>query len=396
MQSEGPLDRYRARLEGGGLQRDPMQERAVELLHGLWLRLKSYQPPPPQVPSGGALKSLFGLFKSRTEGSATLALAGAGESRTLQGLYLHGGVGRGKSMLMDLFFDTVALPRKRRVHFNAFMLECHDRIHQWRQAKKAGTLPDAGDDPIRPLARRIADEAWLLCFDEFHVVDIADAMILGRLFLALDQYGVVVVATSNWPPDELYKNGLQRDLFVPFIHWLKRRYEVLHLDSPTDYRLGRLKDQPVYFHPLGPDSHAKLQAAWDALTDGEVGAPDRLDLKGRSLPVPRAAKGVAWFNFDALCRQPLGAADYLAIATHFHTVVLEGVPRLTAEHNNEVKRLQVLIDSLYEHRAKLILSAETPPEGIYASGRLSFEFERTVSRLMEMQAADYITGQHLT
>lgn len=396
MTSDGPLDRYRTRLHAGTLRHDPIQERAAELLHGLWHRLKGYTPPPAQVPSGGALKSLFGLFKGKAEASATTALAGNHDSRTPQGLYLFGGVGRGKSMLMDLFFDTVPLQKKRRVHFNAFMLECHDRIHQWRQAKKAGTLPNAGDDPIRPLARRIADEAWLLCFDEFHVVDIADAMILGRLFLALDQYGVVIVATSNWPPDDLYKNGLQRDLFVPFIHWLKRRFEVLHLDSPTDYRLGRLKDQPVYFYPLGPAAQAKLQAAWDVLTDGERGQADTLELKGRTLQVPRAAKGVAWFSFDALCRQPLGAADYLAIATHFHTVILDGIPRLTPEQNNETKRLQVLIDSLYEHRAKLIIAAETPPAGIYADGRLAFEFERTVSRLMEMQAADYLKHAHLT
>ena len=387
-ETEGPLPLYRQKLAEGLIRHDPMQALAAEKLEGLWHRLKHYHPQPPRAQQGGLLRS---LFQRRQEAPAGLRV-----SDTPQGLYLYGGVGRGKSMLMDLFFSTVPLEKKRRVHFNAFMLECHARLHEWRTAKRDGKLPtNAGDDPIRPLARRIADEAWVLCFDEFHVTDIADAMILGRLFLALDECGVVIVATSNWPPDDLYKDGLQRDLFVPFIGWLKRRFDVLHLDSPNDYRLGRMEGRPVYFHPLGPQTDAALEEWFDLLTHGLTPVPEVLAVGTRTLAVPRSAGDTGWFTFEALCTEALGAADYLVIAARYRNVILAGVPKLSSQQNNETKRLQLLIDSLYENRVRLIIGADTPPEQIYAEGRLAFEFERTVSRLIEMQAEDYLKSEIL-
>ncbi len=308
-----------------------------------------------------------------------------------RGVYLWGGVGRGKSMLMDLFFAHARVQRKRRVHFHEFMQECHDRIHRWRQNHEVSRA----SEPIRPLARAIAEEARLLCFDEFQVHDIADAMILGRLFFALFELGVVVVATSNRPPDDLYKGGLQRELFVPFIGLIKQKLDVLPLDGATDYRLERLGRMPVYLCPDGPEAKAALAEAFRRLTPGAPDAPEQITVKGRIVPVPRAAEGVAWFAFPDLCDQALGAGDYLAIARRYHTVILEGIPEMSPETRDQAKRFVTLIDALYERKVNLICSAAAQPQGLYPAGEGSFEFQRTVSRLEEMQSAEYLAQPHL-
>jgi cell division protein ZapE len=291
---------------------------------------------------------------------------------------------------MDLFFAGAPVERKRRVHFHEFMQEAHQRIHLWR---KSNTVSKTSE-PIRPTARGIAEDAWLLCFDEFQVQDIADAMILGRLFYALFELGVVVVATSNVAPDDLYKGGLQRELFVPFIGLIKNRLEVFGLEDGRDYRLQRAAGERVYHTPTGPAAKAALDRAFQHLTEGQAPKPDQLTVLGRTLEVPQAARGVARFGFADLCGQPLGPGDYLAIAKRFHTVVVDDVPTLTPERRDEAKRFVTLIDALYEAHAKLFLSAEAPPETLYPAGDGSFEFRRTVSRLNEMQSAEYLAEPH--
>jgi len=374
---EGPLSLYRARRGTGTLRPDPDQELAAEKLQSLYCALRNYRPQTGKM----GWRERFGLARRPEPVEAP------------QGLYLYGGVGRGKSMLMDLFFETAPVERKRRVHFHAFMLEVHERIHKHRQARGKATGPD---DALPELARQMADEAWLLCFDEFHVVDIADAMILGRLFTALFDAGVVVVATSNWAPDLLYKDGLQRELFLPFIALLKEKLDVMALDGPTDYRLDRLKGTPVYYWPLGPATDKTIKQLFATLIDGAHAAPTHLLVQGRRVDIACAAKGVAWVNFWELCGKPFGAADYLAIATHFHTVLVDDVPTLKDDRRNEAKRFMTLIDALYEHKVNVVVAADGPPERLYPKGQHAFEFERTVSRLMEMQSEEYLQCQHLT
>ncbi|MHA1569093.1 MAG: cell division protein ZapE [Alphaproteobacteria bacterium] len=366
----GPLALLRAMRRSGALKPDPRQELAAEKLQSLHHALHQYRPDLGKAD----WRARLGFARRKTDPP--------------QGLYLFGDVGRGKSMLMDMFFDTAPVPRKRRVHFNAFMIEVHDRIHEWRERH-------GGDDPIPPLAERIAREAWLLCFDEMQVGDVADAMILRRLFTALFEAGIVVVATSNQPPDELYKDGLQRERFLPFIDLLKERLDLLALDGDEDYRLARLRGMAVYHMPLGPESDAALDAAFLGLTDRETGDPDEIVVQARALVVPEAAKGVARFTFADLCERPLGAADYLAIAARYHTLILAGIRRMTPERRNEAKRFVILIDSLYEHGVNLVCAAEGPPRDLYPAGDGGFEFARTVSRLMEMQARDYLARPHL-
>lgn len=310
----------------------------------------------------------------------------------IKGVYLWGKVGRGKSMLMDLFYEKAAVNPKRRVHFHAFMLEIHADIHQYRQAL-------AGDDPISAVADTIAKSARLLCFDEMQISDVADAMILGRLFSQLLAKGVVVVATSNRAPDDLYKDGLQRQSFLSFIHLLKDHLDIIGLNGIIDYRLERLGGLPVFYTPNGEATSKALSEAFFRLTDYAV--EDRLSVpaetltvQGRPLFVPKSLKGVAVFSFKRLCGGPLGAADYLAIAERYHTVILVGVPQLNPEKRNEAKRFVLLIDALYEHKVKLLCGADAPPEQLYPAGDGSFEFERTVSRLMEMQSAAYLALGH--
>ena len=379
--NEGPLPAYRAMLAAGTLHADPAQGRAAEVLQDLWRRTTGYDPHPEEPEQGG----FFARFLRRKPVAPEEAPAG-----TPMGLYLVGEVGRGKSMLMDLFFETAEVPRKQRIHFHEFMQHrVHARIHAWKR--------QYGDtaDPIPPLADSIAAEAALLCFDEFQVHDIADAMILGRLFQALFARGTVVVATSNTTPDDLFKGRPGRDAFLPFIALIKRRLEVLVLDSARDYRRARIVEMPTWHMPLGGRADAAMDAAFRTLTGQDHGSPTRLTLLGRSIEVPQAADGVARFDFDALCGKPLGPADYLAVATHFHTLLLDGIPRLGAENFDRAKRFITLVDALYEHRVKLVASAEASPDSIYERGENAAMFARTASRLHEMQSQDWRRRDHL-
>jgi len=286
--------------------------------------------------------------------------------------------------VMDMFFEAATLELKRRVHFYAFMLEVHERIHERRREK---------GDPIVPVAKQIASEATLLCFDEFDVTDIADAMILSRLFEALFAEGVVVVATSNRAPDDLYKDGLQRERLLPFIALLKQKLDMLELDAVRDYRLARLLGRQVYFTPADDMAYRALERAFADLTDNASARSAALLVQNRFVVVPRAAKEVAWFTFEELCGQPLGPTDYLALCRRYHTIVLEGIPRLGRERRDAAKRFNIFIDTLYEAHGNLIASADAPPQGLYVEGDGSFQFRRTVSRLIEMQSADYVAAR---
>jgi cell division protein ZapE len=380
---DGPLAKYRALLAGGDLRPDPAQAMAVEKLESLCHAVAAFDPA--QGSTGWLARFGFGQRSARrlswTPGDCESAAP-------KQGLYLFGDVGRGKSMLMDLFFAAVPVARKRRVHFHAFMQEMHGKIHDWRSRNGAG-------DPIPPLARDIARDSWLLCFDELQVTDIADAMILGRLFEALFSEGVVVVTTSNRPPADLYKYGLQRERFLPFIGLLQERLDVLELTSAGDYRLGRKAGMLVYHWPLNGQSETALAHCFDRLTAGRTPRVETITVTGRQWSVPRAADGVAWFDFDELCRAHLAAGDYLALASLYHTVILSDIPVLSPADRDAAKRFVTLIDALYEHRVTLVCSAAAAPQGLYQTGDGAFEFQRTVSRLMEMQSDAYLQHRHL-
>ncbi len=361
---------YDALVASGQLRPDATQSAIVTKLEALAQMLEAPRPQP------GLLARLFG----------------ARPPAPVRGIYLWGGVGRGKSMLMDLFFQHVSVPPARRVHFHAFMLETHARIAAARDA--------GGGDPIPAVAAQWAAQARLLAFDEMQVTNVADAMILSRLFTALLAAGVTVVATSNRAPADLYKDGLNRELFLPFIALLERELDVEALNGPTDYRLDRLGGMPTYYTPNGPAASAALSELFFRLTDFPV--EDRanvptaeLDVGGsRSLHVPKSLKGVCVFSFKRLCGEARGAADYLAVARTYHTLVLVGVPVLGADRRNEAARFVTLIDALYEWHVKLLVAADAPPDRLYPQGDGRFEFERTVSRLMEMQSADYLAEGH--
>ena len=378
----GPLPAYRAMIERGVLQPDPAQLRAAEVLQDLWRRTRGYDPQPEDPEPGG----FFVRFMRRKPVAPEEAPAG-----TPMGLYLVGEVGRGKSMLMDLFFANAEVERKQRIHFHEFMQHhVHARIHAWKRQH--------GDtaDPIAPLADSIAAETALLCFDEFQVHDVADAMILGRLFQALFARGTVVVATSNTEPDNLFKGKPGRDAFLPFIALIKRRLEVLVLDATRDYRRERVIDMPSWHIPADRRAEAALDAAFRELTGSEHGEKVVLSLLGREIEVPEAAEGVARFDFETLCGRPLGPNDYLALATHFHTLLLDGIPRLGAENFDKARRFITLVDALYEHRVKLVASAAALPDRLYERGENAAMFERTASRLHEMQSRDWRARPHLT
>lgn len=365
--ADNPLALYKRRLNAGVIRPDPGQEKALAVLQRLYDDL-TRKPVAPRI-------SWLNFRRKPMEQP--------------RGVYMYGSVGRGKSMVMDLFYAALPpnMPR-RRVHFHAFMIEVHDYIHARRQDDDF----DDGIDGVLPaLAARIAERARVLCFDEFHVTDVADAMILGRLFTALFGHGVTVVATSNWPPDRLYEGGLQRDRFLPFIELLKNRLEIVQLDGPTDYRTQLLQAEGTYFWPLGAMATQRADEVFAKLSGGAPAVEDQIMIKGRIITA-RSANGVARFTFAQLCENPHGAEDYLAIARSYKTVFLENVPKIGYDRRNEAKRLMILIDALYENRTKLIVTADAPPDKLYRGDDHGFEFQRTVSRLQEMQAAAYLNA----
>jgi cell division protein ZapE len=311
-----------------------------------------------------------------------------------KGVYLIGPVGRGKSMLMDLFYETVEEPKKRRTHFHVFMGEIHRLIDAWRKgdaaARRARFGQHKGDDPIPPVADVVAEQARLLCFDEFQVTDIADAMILGRLFEALFARGVTLVATSNRHPDQLYKDGINRQLFLPFIDLLKMRLEVVEVGGGHDYRLDRLRAAGTWFSPNDPDNARAFDRLWREMLGAEEETGAELEVLGRRITLPHASGGLVRASFASLCSVALGPNDYLALAQRFHTVFLEDVPKLTPSRREEARRFVILIDALYEAKARLIVLAEAQPAQLYPKGDGAFEFERTASRLEEMRSADWL------
>jgi cell division protein ZapE len=367
---------YSAAVAAGRIERDDAQVAVIDMMARLEARILENRLARKS-------SSLGWLFASR-----------ASALPPIRGLYIYGDVGRGKTMLMDLFFEASPVARKRRAHFHEFMLDVHERIYAFRQRLKAGEHED--EDPIRHVAEELAEQAWLLCFDEFHVTDIADAMILGRLFTQLFARGIVLVATSNVAPEELYKDGLNRALFVPFIHMLEERMDIVRLDARTDFRLEKLAGLPVWYVPADAAADAALDAAWRRLTGGHEGAPAELALKGRSVHVPRAFMGVARFSFHDLCEQPLAAADYLRIAHDYHTIILDHVPAMTYDNRDAAKRFIILIDTLYDMNVKLIASAAAEPDALYRAdeGFEAAEFRRTASRLIEMRSQAYLARPH--
>jgi cell division protein ZapE len=368
-------ERYNALVSAGEIERDPAQQSVAAKLTQLEARLARHR----LARKSSQLGWLFG---------------GNERKDPIKGLYIYGEVGRGKTMLMDLFFDMSAVKRRRRAHFHEFMADIHERLNDVRHKMKSGAI--ANDDPIKLVAAALAAEAWLLCFDEFHVTDIADAMILGRLFTRLFADGVVVVATSNVVPDELYKDGLNRALFLPFIALLNQNMDVVKLEAPKDFRLEKLNAQPVWYVPADEDAEVALNNSWQRLTGTLEGEPFEIAAKGRIIRVPEAAKGVARFSFRQLCEQPLGASDYLRIAHEFHTLILDGIPVMDFPQRNEAKRFIALIDTLYDNSVKLVASAAAEPPSLYLAtdGYEANEFKRTASRLIEMRSEAYLAMPH--
>ena len=346
------------------------------------------EPDAAQLAAVLRLSKLQAVLENGRGQSGLLArVFGSKPAASPKGLYIYGAVGRGKTMLMDLFFETTGFGRKRRAHFHEFMADVHDRI-----AEARANVPG---DPIPHVARAIAAEAKLLCFDELHVTDIADAMILGRLFEALFAAGTVVVATSNTPPGGLYKNGLNRPLFLRFIDLIERHMDVVELAAAKDFRLAKIQGTALYVTPVSPDSRAALDQHWRRLTGGHPGKPAVLEFKGRQLIVPMASMGVARFAFEDLCDRPLGSLDYLHIAHAFHTVIIDGIPVLDRSRRDIARRFINLIDTLYDCRVCLIASAEAEPKALYPAGDGADLFERTASRLIEMRSESYLAKRSM-
>ncbi len=368
----GPLAAYRQRVADGQLAADPEQQRAAARLDQLFEELRTY---PAAHAARRGLRGLFGRA-SRTAARP-------------RGVYLVGDVGRGKSMLMDLFFEVAPVRRKQRIHFHRFMQDAHRRLHAMKRADPSLT------DPIPPLAQAISTDAILLCFDEFQVNDITDAMILGRLFDALFERGVVVVATSNTRPEDLFQGRPGSDAFRPFIATIRREMDTVLLDSPRDYRRGGLRGMATWHVPADARAELRLDAAFDQLAEDAVAGPETLTVMGRPFVVPLAAGGVARFDFETLCDRPLGAGDYLALASRYPALVIDGVPRLGPENFDVARRFIVLVDALYEQKVKLVASAADRPDRIFQRGEGAKAFERTASRLEEMQSQAYLDLPHL-
>ena len=368
-------ERYDAFVQAGELDTDPSQQQ----LAGRFDRLIRELATKRLATKSSALGWLFSRKSPRHE--------------VIKGLYIYGEVGRGKTMLMDMFHQLVPVKRKRRAHFIDFMADVHERINAHRQALKKGETKQ--EDPIPPVADALAEQAWVLCFDEFTVTDIADAMILSRLFRALFERGVVLVATSNVQPDNLYRDGLNRQLFLPFIDLLKTHVDVVNLDARTDYRLEKLNRMPVYLSPLNDETARLMDEAWLAATDGATIAQDSVTVKGRAVIIPHASRHTARFTFADLCSKPLGAADYTAIIKRYTTIFIDAVPVLDHPRRNEAKRFIILVDILYDHHVHVVISAAASPDKLYIAktGTEAFEFDRTASRLFEMQSEAYLASQ---
>jgi cell division protein ZapE len=377
MTKTGVMPLYRARIAAGEIESDPAQAAAAERLQDLWSKLRGYNPHPAKPPNGWVGKLLHRKQVEELEDHPN-------------GLYLVGDVGRGKSMLMDLFFEAADVPRKKRIHFHEFMQDAHQRFHRIKRDN-----PNISD-PIPPLADMIASEAALLCFDEFQVHDIVDAMILGRLFEALFERLVVVVATSNTIPDDLYKGQPGRDAFLPFIALLKKHLDVLVLGAARDYRRERVHGLKTWYVPANRQADQALDHVFSQLAEGAEPHASSLEIAGRKLVVPLTVNGCARFDFHALCGVPLGAGDYLALATHYPILLMDGIPALSPDNFDEARRFVTLIDALYEHRVKLYASAAAEPDALYRSGQGAQIFERTASRLQEMQSDEYLALKHLT
>lgn len=370
--------------------------------HGVSARLETLiamgelKPDPAQAAMARRFDRLLREIRDQRPARKSSALGWLFASRKPQtvaapkGLYIHGGVGRGKTMLMDMFFERAPLKRKRRAHFHEFMADVHERIHRHRQDLKAGKTRQA--DPVPPVAASLIAEARLLCFDEFSVTDIADAMILSRLFGELFASGCILVATSNVEPDDLYRDGLNRGLFLPFVGLLKQHVEILPLDSVTDYRMEKEAGLPVFRHPIGPEADMAMEAAWRREVADLPAAPATLSFRGRAIAVPLAAGRAARFDFSDLCERPLAAADYLEILGRYDTLFVENIPFLGAEKRNETKRFINLVDAVYDRRARFFASAAAAPDRLLVTrkGTEGFEFDRTVSRLTEMRSAEYL------
>ncbi len=358
---ESLLQKYRRLLGDGKIAPDSAQALAVEKLQILTNRLAAHAPP--------ARTDFFSYFTRR-------------RGEVPKGLYIFGAVGRGKTMLMDLFSSTVTVSPKRRTHFHEFMADVHARLAVARR--------EAREDPIVAVARTIAAEARLLCLDELFVIDIADATILNRLFGTLLQAGTVVVVTSNAHPHDLYKEGRNRDLFLPFIDLVEENMELLQLEAARDFRLGQIGNASLYFSPLGPAATAEMDDLWRRLTFGEPAREEVLTVLGRALRVPRASFGAARFTFADLCEKPLAATGYIALARHYHTIFLDGIPVMGREQRNEARRFITFIDTIYDHRTGFIASAAAGPDELYRAGDGAEHFERTASRLMEMRQPQYL------